>query len=162
VYYALILRLLVLLTLANGSPVVAKWLFGNRFAPPLDADKKFADGRPIFGRSKTLRGLCLSLLVTAGSAPLFGFPMKIGLLIAATAMAGDLFSSFLKRRLGLLPGDAAPGLDQIPESLFPLLAASSALSLTVLDIFAGTALFAVAALVSSRLLFKLHVRDKTL
>ena len=41
--------------------------------------------------------------------------LGIGLLVAATAMAGDLLSSFLKRRLALAPSSQAIGLDQIPE-----------------------------------------------
>ena len=36
-------------------------------------------------------------------------------------MLGDLFSSFLKRRLSFTSGDAVPGLDQIPEGLLPFL-----------------------------------------
>ena len=36
--------------------------------------------------------------------------------------AGDLFSSFVKRRLDLASSSMAIGLDHIPESFFPLLA----------------------------------------
>jgi CDP-archaeol synthase len=61
--------------------------------------------------------------------------------VAATAMAGDLLSSFVKRRFGLAPSSKATGLDQIPEALFPLLACRSALSLTALDIAAGCVIF---------------------
>ena len=75
-------------------------------------------------------------------------------------MAGDLLSSFLKRRLGLQSSSKAVGLDQIPESLLPLLACRQALSLTALDIVAGTAIFFVAEVVLSRFLFRLHVRDR--
>jgi CDP-2,3-bis-(O-geranylgeranyl)-sn-glycerol synthase len=78
----------------------------------------------------------------------------------ATAMAGDLFSSFLKRRLGLAPSSRATGIDQIPESLFPLLACARLLSLTVVDIAAGTAIFLIGEVVLSRLLFKFHLRDR--
>jgi CDP-2,3-bis-(O-geranylgeranyl)-sn-glycerol synthase len=52
------------------------------------------------------------------------------------------------------------GLDQIPELLFPLLACRQALSLTGLDIVTGTAIFFVGEVVLSRILFKLHVRDR--
>jgi len=80
--------------------------------------------------------------------------------VATTAMAGDLLSSFLKRRLALQPSSQAVGLDQIPESLFPLLACRQALSLTVLDIVVGTAIFFLGEVVLSRVLFRLHVRDR--
>jgi CDP-2,3-bis-(O-geranylgeranyl)-sn-glycerol synthase len=76
------------------------------------------------------------------------------------ALAGDLLSSFLKRRLGLQSSSMAVGLDQIPESLIPLLACRHALSLTAVDIIAGTAIFFIAEVMLSHLLFRLHVRDR--
>src|ERR1035437_6169010 len=42
-----ILQLLVLMTLANGTPIVAKKIFGPRFSFPLDAGTIFFDGRPL-------------------------------------------------------------------------------------------------------------------
>jgi len=66
----------------------------------------------------------------------------------------------LKRRLGLPPSSRAIGLDQIPESLFPLLACYSALSLSVIDIAAGCAIFFVGELLLSRLFFRLRLRDR--
>jgi CDP-2,3-bis-(O-geranylgeranyl)-sn-glycerol synthase len=65
---------------------------------------------------------------------LVGLGCKIGALVGSAAMSGDLFSSFLKRRIGLPVSSRVVGLDQVPESLFPLLACRSALSLTVWDI----------------------------
>jgi hypothetical protein len=59
-----ILQLLVLLVLANGTPVVAKKILGERFAYPPDGGVEFVDGRPLFGRSKTVRGVVLTVLVT--------------------------------------------------------------------------------------------------
>ena len=117
-----IFQLLVLLLLANGTPMVAGKLLGARLARPLDGGLEFADGRPLFGRSKTIRGVVLAILVTIAGAPLVGLAWQIGLLTGALAMAGDLCSSFFKRRLGLPASSPAVGLDQIPESLFPLLA----------------------------------------
>ena len=82
------------------------------------------------------------------------------LLVAAAAMAGDLLSSFLKRRLGLAASSKATGLDQIPESLFPLLACHSVLSLTAIDIVAGCAIFFVGEVLLSHLFFRLRLRDR--
>jgi CDP-diglyceride synthetase len=158
--YLVVLQLLFLLALANGSPVVAKRIFGNYCSWPLDGNIKFVDGHPLFGASKTVRGILVSIFVTSACAPLLGLTLKLGLVVAATAMAGDLFSSFLKRRLGLQPSSRAVGLDQIPESLFPLLACSQAFSLTALDIIAGTAIFFVGEVALSRALFRLHLRDR--
>jgi CDP-diglyceride synthetase len=158
--YLAVLQILILLTLVNGSPVTAKFIFGNQFSWPLDGNMNFVDGRPLFGASKTVRGILVSIFITSACAPLVGLTITTGLLVATLAMAGDLLSSFLKRRLGLQSSSRAVGLDQIPESLFPLLACRQALSLTALDIVAGTAIFFVGEVVLSRVLFKLHVRDR--
>jgi CDP-2,3-bis-(O-geranylgeranyl)-sn-glycerol synthase len=105
--YLVVAQLLVLLALANGSPVVAKRIFGNYCSWPLDGNIKFVDGRPLFGAAKTVRGILVSIFITSACAPLLGLELKIGLLVAATAMAGDLLSSFIKRRLGLPPSSKA-------------------------------------------------------
>ena len=151
--------MLVLLTLANGIPVIIKDILNDRFASPIDGGAKFFDGRPFFGSSKTFRGIILSILVTSAFAHLIGPSWKIGALVASVAMAGDLFSSFVKRRMNLPAGGKATGLDQIPESLFPLLACRSALSLTALDISVGVVIFFVGELLVSRLLYHFHLRE---
>jgi CDP-2,3-bis-(O-geranylgeranyl)-sn-glycerol synthase len=159
-HFVAVMQMLALLALANGSPVIAKRIFGKLFSRPLDGNANFFDGRPLFGTSKTIRGIIVSLLVTALAAPILGLEWRIGLLIGAAAMAGDLFSSFLKRRLGMPPSSRATGLDQIPESLFPLLVCRSALSLSVVDIAVGCAIFFVGELLLSNLLFRLRLRDR--
>ena len=75
-------------------------------------------------------------------------------------MAGDLISSFIKRRMGRPPSSRALGLDQIPESLLPALACKSLLALTVADVIVVVALFSVGELILSRLLFKMHIRKE--
>ncbi len=153
-------QLLVLLALANGAPVFAKKVFGRRFSYPLDAGVTFLDRRPLFGPSKTFRGLFFAILVTVASAPLVGLQPEIGAVVAGAAMLGDLLSSFLKRRLDLPPSSRALGLDQVPESLIPLLACRDALALTVADISLGVAVFCVGEIVFSRLLYRVHLRDE--
>lgn len=160
IHYQFLARLLVLLILANGAPVIAKRIFGDRFARALDAGATLSDGQPVFGSSKTIRGIISSLAVTTAGALLLGLRPEVGTLIAAAAMAGDLLSSFTKRRLGLPPSSRALGLDQIPESLLPLLVCSLTVPLSAADIFLGTALFLVGELLLSRILFELHVRDR--
>jgi hypothetical protein len=136
-----ILQLMLLLTMANGAPVAAKKIFGSRFAAPLDFGVTFVDGLPVFGSSKTIRGIVTAILAATACAPLIGLDLTIGAIVAGTAMAGDLFSSFVKRRLKLPPSSQALGLDQIPESLLPLLACREALSLTAADIVIGVGIF---------------------
>ena len=156
----LILQLLVLLAMANGAPVIAKLILGDKFAAPVDGGALFGDGRPWFGPSKTIRGLVFAVLATTGAALLLGLGWAVGALVGTVAIAGDLLSSFVKRRLGLAPSSQAIGLDQIPESLFPLLAARLLLPLGALDIAVATMLFFAGELLLSRLLYKWHVRDR--
>ena len=75
-------------------------------------------------------------------------------------MVGDLFSSFVKRRLNFPPSSRALGLDQVPESLLPMLAGREALSLTIADIALAVGIFFVGELILSRLLYKVHLRDE--
>jgi CDP-2,3-bis-(O-geranylgeranyl)-sn-glycerol synthase len=159
-HFPALLQLLVLLTLANGAPVVAKKMFGDRFSVPLDGGLAFFDGRPVLGKSKTVRGIVVAIVATAAGAPLIGLDLATGAIVAAAAMAGDLLSSFVKRRLDFKPSSQAFGLDQVPESLLPMLAARAALSLTAIDIAAGVAIFLVGELLLSRLLFQVHLRDE--
>jgi len=155
-----IFQALCLLMIANGTPVIVKKLLGRRLAFPLDAGVNLPDGRPLFGSSKTIRGVASSLTVTAAFAPLFGSSVKVGALVAAFAMIGDLFSSFVKRRLGFPPSTRATGLDQIPESLLPLLVCQKELSLTFMEIGIAVGLFFVGELVVSRFLYLLRIRDQ--
>lgn len=155
-----VLQLLILLMLANGTPVIAKKVLGDRYSYPLDGNLRFADGRPVLGRSKTIRGIVLAVLVTTAGAPLIGLGWKTGLLVGSFAMAGDLFSSFCKRRLGLPSSSRASGLDQVPESLLPLLACRDLLALTAADIVICVAMFVIGEVVLSRLLYSLRLRDR--
>jgi len=150
--------LLLLLLIANGSPILARILLGKFFGRPLDGGRLFADGHPLLGHSKTLRGVVSAILVTTLVAPLFGFSWVIGFLIGSFAMLGDLFSSFLKRRLGLDSSSMALGLDQIPESLFPLLVCWPLLELSLLQVIYLTMAFVVLELLVSRLLYALGIR----
>jgi CDP-2,3-bis-(O-geranylgeranyl)-sn-glycerol synthase len=151
---SLLLQLLILLVVANGTAVVAKKLFGGAFARPLDGGALFIDGQPLFGPSKTIRGIVVSMLATSICAVLMGLGWKVGTLIATFAMTGDLFSSFVKRRLHLASSSMAIGLDH------PLLASRLLLPLSVLDIVAGVTIFVVGALLLSPILFKLNLRDE--
>ena len=155
-----ILQLMALLVVANGAPVIATKIFGPRFSYPLDDGVDFFDGKPLFGKSKTLRGIVASILSTALMASLLGLGWKIGVAAGGAAMAGDLFSSFVKRRLNLAPSSRATGLDQIPESLLPLLACRGALSLSAWDIAICVAIFFVGEVLLSRLLYAAHIRDR--
>lgn len=156
----LVSQLLFLLAVANGAPVIAKRLFGESLARPVDGGALYADGRPVFGAAKTWRGVALSISATWICAPLIGLPASIGAAVGAGAMAGDLLSSFTKRRMGRPVSSRALGLDQIPEALVPLLAVRLLTPLSVLEIVVVVSGFFLGGLLLSRFLFELHVRDQ--
>ena len=159
-HVALVIKLLVLLSIANGAPVLIKKLCDNRFSRPIDGGHNFLDGRPFFGPSKTIRGVLVAVVAAAVGAPLLGLAVTTGAVVGSAAMAGDLFSSFVKRRLNLRPSSRATGLDQIPEALFPLLACRDWVSLTVLDILIDVAAFLIGEIFLSRIFYRFGVRDQ--
>lgn len=116
---------------ANATPVIA----GRGL--PIDFGRKFVDGKPIFGKNKTFRGFLIGLLIgtcvgLAETAAL-DYSVFFGLLLSLGALFGDLVGAFLKRRLGILPGDLLPIVDQLDfvagALVFSLLLSSPKLSL---------------------------------
>ncbi len=110
---------------ANAAPVV----LGE--GKPIDGGKKFIDGRSIFGAGKTWVGLVAGItigtlvgLIQGLIAEDFSHYLLLGFLLALGALFGDLLGSFIKRRIGIKRGDAAPGLDQLGFVLVALLLAS--------------------------------------
>lgn len=154
------LKLLLLVMVANGAPILAKRILGGRWAWPIDANRVFPDGRPVLGPAKTVRGVLVALAAGTVAAPFLGLGAATGAVAGAAAMAGDLLSSFLKRRLGIAPSRKAPGLDQVPESLFPVLACKPWLGFGWDTVVVVVVAFVAAGLVLSRLLFRLHIRDR--
>ena len=156
--YEIHLKVLALLIIANGAPIIARNIFRSHFDDPIDLGIKFFDKRPIFGPSKTMRGIFVAVLTTPIAAHLMDINWFTGFLIGLYAMLGDLFSSFIKRRKGYESGEMAFGLDQVPESLFPLLAVMSNFNFNMFEVVAIIIVFAVLELILSRILFYLHIR----
>ena len=154
------IKLLFLLLVANGTPVIVSYLFGRRMDYPLDACIEAFDGQPLLGPSKTVRGLLSAVAVTALAAPVLGLTWQSGALFGLLAMCGDLVSSFVKRRLGMPSSSRALGLDQIPEALIPLWVFREDFGLSWAGVACLVAAFFVLELVLSRILFKLHVRKQ--
>jgi CDP-2,3-bis-(O-geranylgeranyl)-sn-glycerol synthase len=96
---------------ANGTPVLA----GGGL--PMDLGKNFFDDKRIFGSNKTFRGfffgLTIGILVGLVELILFEYPPLFVFLPPLGALLGDLSGAFLKRRLGISPGDLLPIVDQI-------------------------------------------------
>ena len=153
-------KALLLLMVANGLPILLNRWLRDRAAWPIDAGMALSrDGQPLFGTHKTWRGLIAAVIGTAAAAVVLGLPAATGALVGLWAMLGDVMSSFLKRRLARGAGDQALGLDQIPESLLPLLAVRGQLGLGFGEIAILVALFLILELWLSRLLYAWHIRE---
>jgi CDP-diglyceride synthetase len=155
-----ILRSLLLISAANGAPILLKHVFGVRFAAPIDVGLVLPDGYRLLGKSKTWRGLVAGVVLAIAASATISLPWQAGALVGASAMAGDCVSSFTKRRFGLESSSMALGLDQIPESLLPAVVCSVYLPLSVLDVVAIALVFFVGELGLSRLLFAIRLRDR--
>ena len=151
-------KLLLLLLVANGAPLIAYDLLKQRWAYPVDGRLRLPDGRRLLGDSCTWRGWLAAAAATCVAAMVLGLSAATGLLIGMLAMAGDAFSSFVKRRLGRSSGKMAPGLDQIPEALLPLLGVSGQLDLQPLQIALLVAGFIALELLLSRILYHFRLR----
>ena len=154
------IQLLLLIIIANAAPVLARAIFADKFALAVDFGKKLPDGEPVFGGSKTWRGIISSLLLTSLAALVLGHAVTTGALIACYAVAGDLFSSFIKRRLHMEPSSMAPLLDQVPESLLPALMMMGTFRLDLVAVAVVVFCFIIAELILSFIFFKLGIRNR--
>lgn len=159
-HWASTAQLLILITVANGAPVIARNIFSTRASQPLDFRTLWFDRRPLFGGSKTVRGVICSIGATIIAAAIIGRGWDIGLVVGGTAMIGDLLSSFVKRRLGLPPSARATGIDQIPESLLPSAICKRSFGLSWLEVFVITLVFFAGEIMLSRLLYRFHIRNR--
>ncbi len=102
---------------ANGTPVVVGRLIKN--SHPIDFGFRFFDENPLLGPGKTWEGFFGGLVVGAIFGLLAHFLLPQYSLILTSfyvplgALLGDIFGSFLKRRLGLRRGEPLPLLDQL-------------------------------------------------
>ncbi len=98
--------------IANASPVLVKG------ARRIDRGRLFIDGKPVFGSNKTWEGLLIGVVNSyiAGSSLALVFRDSylafLGLGAGLFALLGDMIGAFIKRRIGLKPGDPALFLDQ--------------------------------------------------
>ena len=155
-----IVQSLILISAANGAPVLAAWALRARPSRPIDGGMRLPDGYPLLGPSKTWRGLVSAIVFASCVAVLIGLPWRLGALAGASAMLGDGLSSFVKRRFGLEPSSMALGLDQVPESLCPAVACAAYLPLGAIDVLTIVLVFSVGELAASRLFFAIGLRDR--
>ena len=155
-----LLQLLLLIIIANGAPILIRVLLHDDYKLAIDFGKKLPDNRPIFGASKTWRGLFAAFIATPVAAWLLGHLPETGVLIAIYAMLGDLISSFIKRRLAMKPSSMAPLLDQVPESLLPALAMMETFNLNIPSVMLLVLIFVISDLALSRTLYRWGIRKK--
>ncbi len=138
-------KVLALFWLINLAPVLLAHLLGTRWQNPLDEGRTWGDDRALFGPHKTKRGILAALLTGAVVGLLLGFPWWMGFGCAMLSMAGDLLSSFIKRRRALPSGSLVPGLDQLFEGLFPFFLLAPFYGLGIVNVFILTVVFVVGA-----------------
>ena len=153
-------ELLLLIIIANGAPILIRVLVRDRFDRAVDFGQKMPDGRHVFGSSKTWRGVIAALLTTGVAALVLGHPAEIGVLVALYAVAGDLASSFIKRRLAMAPSSMAPVLDQVPESLLPAVMLKQHFGLDYLAVIQLVLIFIIIELFLSHILYKWGIRKR--
>ena len=154
------LSLLLLIMVANGAPILLRNIMGEYADLPVDMGKRFFDSRPLFGRAKTWRGLISSILLTTLVAYLLGYEWMMGIWVAVYAMLGDLFSSFIKRRIGLTTSSRALFIDQIPESLFPAVFLMQTFDLNLTDVILLVSCFMILEIFLSKLLYRIGIRRR--
>lgn len=152
------LELFVMLVLANGTPVVAARVLKRRWAAPLDGGRLWSDGRPVLGKSKTWRGLVSGALACAMFSLVTGLGFGFGLVFGGLGLLGDLFSSFVKRRLGLPSSARAVGLDQVPEAALPMIYAVIGLPVSGWIGLVVVTVFTAANILVSPLLYRWGIR----
>ena len=152
---------LLLVLVANSAPILIRqipWL--EKFTYPVDCGAKFFDGRRLLGTAKTWRGVFAAIFATMLCSIVLQLGWFTGVVVGILAMLGDSLSSFIKRRLAMPPSHMALGLDQIPESLLPLLYLHYLWHFNGHYIWVLVVMFIALELVLSRILFRLHIRKR--
>ncbi len=117
----ILFKVTMFILVINGIPPVLAAALPAVAKQPVDGGRRFRDGRVLCGKHKTVRGFVGGVLAGGILGYLIGLSLFIGLLAGLLSMIGDLFSSFIKRRMGLPEGANVPILDHVFEGAFPLL-----------------------------------------
>lgn len=154
-------KALFLVVAANAGPILIRRLpVLAKYTYPVDFGVMFSDGRRLLGPTKTWRGISAAILLTTLCSGLLLNAWLTGLIVGSLAMLGDSLSSFLKRRLAIPPSHMALGIDQIPESLLPLMYLQSCWHFDVSSVWLLVLIFFILELLISRILYRLHIRKQ--
>ena len=151
-------KLLLILIVGNGVPVILYRCFGDTFSKPVDGGYKLPDGARLFGGSKTWRGFFAGIIGAAIAALLLGFTVVFGLFFGFLSLSGDLASSFIKRRMKQPESNQSVGVDQIPEALIPLVVGAFWLNYGVSTVVIVTLSFFLLNVLVSPILYQFGIR----
>lgn len=159
---------------ANMAPVIVKKI--NILKIPLDFNKTLKN-KPIFGKNKTFRGLIFgvvfSTIITYMQFQLYNMDffknlsllnysnwLLFGILIGFGALIGDLVKSFIKRRIGIAPGNRFLPWDQT-DFIFGAFLFTYFLVKPSIAVIATTLLLSfVLHITVNHIAFYLHIRDE--
>ena len=136
-----VVAVVLFLLWVNFAPFLARLVLGQRLGRPLDGGATAWDGQPLLGPHKTARGVVAGVAAGALVGPLLGVGAAAGSAAGLAAMAGDLATSFLKRRLKYSSGLPRAGLDQFLEGALPLAVLYPSLELAPWQALLALALF---------------------
>ncbi|MDP7506729.1 MAG: CDP-2,3-bis-(O-geranylgeranyl)-sn-glycerol synthase [Candidatus Woesearchaeota archaeon] len=157
---------------ANMAPIICKKIkFLN---VPVDFNEKL-EGKPIFGRNKTYRGLLAGVIFAVIIAFIqfllsrFNFFSSIsildysewhiiGFLLGLGALVGDMAESFIKRRLNIKPGKSFIPFDQTDYAIGALIFISILNRLELNFIFITIALSFMLHIIVNHLSFLFKIR----
>ena len=108
--------------IANASPLIIAKIIHKRH--PIDFNKNFIDGRRFFGKNKSIEGFIFGIICGIITG-IFLASLNLHTIYGASilsfgALLGDLFGSFIKRRLRMKSGDPFPIIDQLMFLLIAL------------------------------------------
>lgn len=129
----IICEIIAFLLWINFLPPLASEILAKRFNQPLDFNIPWIDGSPLLGAHKTIRGIIVALIGSLLFIPILPLPWYSVLVGSSLVLAGDLLTSFSKRRMQREPGQNLPFLDQFLEGFLPLLYFYQAIPLTLLQ-----------------------------
>jgi CDP-2,3-bis-(O-geranylgeranyl)-sn-glycerol synthase len=160
---------------ANMAPVIFKGI-AKKLAFPVDFGGKI-NNKAIFGKNKTFRGIVFGVL----SAIIIAFLQYliyryeffsvisfidysnwflVGLLMGSGAMIGDLFESFVKRRLNFASGRKFVPFDQLDFVIGGLLFVSIVVKLTLLIVITILIISFVLDIIVNHIAFYLKIRKE--
>jgi len=155
---------------ANGAPVLGvKILSKFRYSRhPIDRGIHLPDGRRIFGDNKTWEGFFIGVAtgVLVGIAQWFlnsynNIYIIRGIALSIGSMLGDLLGAFIKRRLGIKPGDPLPFIDQT-MFLYTALAIAyllNSINITLIELLLLTIITIFLHIITNYLAYKFKLKQ---